>query len=72
MINKNAEIVGLVFDGNIYSLGGEYWFDESVNRTVAVHGSALLEALDKVYGAHRILDEIRPAAAPASAAGGGD
>ena len=29
MINRNGEIVGLVFDGNIESLGGEYWFDEA-------------------------------------------
>ncbi|HZI93878.1 MAG TPA: S46 family peptidase, partial [Patescibacteria group bacterium] len=72
VVDRQGRVIGLVFDGNIYSLGGEYWFDESVNRTVAVHGSALLEALDKVYGANRILDEIRPAAAPASASGGGD
>ncbi|MDB5987271.1 MAG: family peptidase [Nevskia sp.] len=60
MINRNAEIVGLVFDGNIDSLGGAFWFDERVNRTVAVHSGALLEALDKVYGARRIVDELRP------------
>ncbi|HSP78799.1 MAG TPA: S46 family peptidase, partial [Myxococcaceae bacterium] len=37
VINKDAEIVGLVFDGNIQSLGGDFGFDESVNRTVSVH-----------------------------------
>jgi hypothetical protein len=61
VINKDAEIVGLVFDGNIQSLGGEYGFDESVNRTVSVHSQALLEALEKIYNARRLLQEIRPA-----------
>lgn len=60
MINKNAEIIGLVFDGNIYSLGGAYGFDESKNRTVAVSGLGLLHALDKVYGADRLVKELRP------------
>ena len=60
MINKNAEIVGLVFDGNIQSLGGDFGFDPTVNRTVAVHSDAIIEALQKVYGANRVLEELRP------------
>ena len=58
VINSNAEIVGLVFDGNIQSLGGDYGFDAAVNRTVAVHSSGILHALDKIYGAHRLVHEI--------------
>ncbi|WP_141324070.1 S46 family peptidase [Myxococcus sp. AB025B] len=60
VINKDAEIIGLVFDGNIQSLGGEYGFDESVNRTVAVHSDAIIESLKKIYGATRVLEELRP------------
>jgi hypothetical protein len=60
MINKEGEIVGLVFDGNIQSLGGEYGFDESVNRTVSVHSDAIIESLQKIYGATRVLEELRP------------
>ena len=65
VVNRNAEIVGLVFDGNIHSLGGEYGFDASQNRALAVHSAAIVEALDKVYGARRLVDELeaRPAAA---------
>jgi hypothetical protein len=59
VINKNAEIVGLIFDGNLDSLGGDYGYDERVNRAVSVHSSALLEALRVVYGAGRIADELR-------------
>jgi hypothetical protein len=59
VLNKNAEIVGLVFDGNIHSLGGDYGFDEQQNRAVAVHSSAILEALDQIYGATRLASELR-------------
>jgi len=58
VVNKNAEIVGLIFDGNIQSLGGEYGFDASVNRAVAVHSAALTEALSRIYGATRVADEL--------------
>ncbi|KFA93827.1 S46 family peptidase [Archangium violaceum] len=64
VINKDAEIVGLVFDGNIQSLGGDYGFDESVNRAVSVHSEALIEALKKVYKADRVLEELRPGSTP--------
>lgn len=67
MINKNAEIVGLVFDGNIQSLGGDFGFDDSVNRTIAVHSDAIIEALQKVYGATRVIDELRPTKQPVNA-----
>ncbi len=63
VVNKAGEVVGLIFDGNLQSLGGEYGFDESVNRAVAVHSAGLIEALDKIYGAKRIVDEIRPGGA---------
>ena len=70
VFNRDAEIVGLVFDGNIHSLGGDYGFDPAVNRTVAVHSDAILEALSKVYGAQRIADELRPPKASKGAKGG--
>ncbi len=58
MINRNGEIVGLVFDGNIHSLGGAFWFDGRKNRAVAVHSGAILESLSKVYGASELAREI--------------
>ncbi len=60
VVNKNAEIVGLVFDGNIHSLGGDYGFDPALNRAVAVTSSAIIEALTKVYRADRVVEELRP------------
>jgi hypothetical protein len=64
VINKDAEIVGLVFDGNIQSLGGDFGFDETVNRAVSVHSDAILESLQKIYGATRVLEELRPGKQP--------
>jgi hypothetical protein len=70
VVNRNAEIVGLIFDGNIHSLGGDYGFDASVNRAVAVHSDALVEALTRIYGAQRIVDELRPGGKAGAASGG--
>ena len=58
IFNKEAEIVGIVFDGNRQSLGGEYGFDETGNRTVSVHSEGILEGLRKVYDARRLLEEL--------------
>jgi hypothetical protein len=59
VINKDAQLVGLIFDGNIHSLGGNYGFDEALNRAVAVDARAIREALEKIYGAERVLEEIK-------------
>jgi hypothetical protein len=64
VINREAELVGLVFDGNIESLGGAFWYDEGVNRTVAVHSSGILEALRNIYHADRLVGEIEGARQP--------
>jgi hypothetical protein len=65
LVNRKGEVAGLIFDGNIHSLGGDYGYDPALNRAVAVDSAALLEALDKVYGATRIVRELTgsPAAA---------
>jgi hypothetical protein len=58
VINAQAEVVGLVFDGNIHSLGGAFWYDPRSNRSVSVHSAAMIEALRKVYPAKHLADEI--------------
>jgi Peptidase S46 len=59
VINRNAELVGLIFDGNIESLVGTYVYDENTNRAVAVHSAAIMTALRKVYGAAALADELQ-------------
>lgn len=58
LLNAQGEIVGLAFDGNIHSLGGAYFYDESNNRTVSVHPAAMLAALRQVYGAEAVVKEL--------------
>ncbi len=59
VINKAGEVVGLIFDGNIQSLGGAFGYDPAANRAVAVALGALRETLSKVYHADRIVDELK-------------
>ena len=58
LINARGEVIGAVFDGNIHSIGGNYGYDPSKNRTVAVSAAIVSEALRKVYGANNIADEL--------------
>ena len=58
VINRDAEIVGLIFDGNIESLVGDFVYDGTTNRAVAVHTGGMTEALRKLYGTDRLLKEL--------------
>jgi len=58
LIDKDANVVGLIFDGNIFSLGGNYGYDAAKNRAVSVDVRTLLEGIKKVYRLDRIVSEI--------------
>lgn len=58
LIDAQGKIVGLLFDGNIHSISGDYWFDTQKNRSIAVHPAIIREALLKVYDAKAILAEM--------------
>jgi len=58
VINRNAEVVGLIFDGNIESLVGDFVYDGTTNRAVAVHTAGMTEALRKLYGTERLVKEL--------------
>ena len=57
-INQNGELVGLIFDGNIQSLVGDFIYDESVNRAISVDARTMLEVLRKVFDANDIAAEL--------------
>jgi hypothetical protein len=59
LIDVGGKIVGLMFDGNIYSIAGRYRFNPENNRAIAVHPAIIREALDKVYGAKELLAELQ-------------
>ena len=64
VLNRNLELVGLVFDGNIESLPGDYIFLPELNRAVAVDARGILEVLEDLYGARRLVAELRAPAQP--------
>jgi len=58
VVNKDAEVVGLIFDGNIQSLVLDFAFTEEQGRAVSVHSQGMIEALRKVYEATNVADEL--------------
>jgi hypothetical protein len=59
VINRNAEVVGLVFDSNIEGISSRFIFSTEVGRTVSVHSRGIVEALRKMYDGSRIADELQ-------------
>jgi hypothetical protein len=58
IVNRNSEVVGVVFDGNIENVANRFLFQSKTARTVSVHSSAILETLTKLYQNTRIADEL--------------
>ena len=58
VVNRAGEFVGLIFDGNIQSLSGNYVYTDRQSRSVSVHSSAIREALQVVYGASNLVQEL--------------
>ena len=58
VINTAGEVVGLVFDGNVESFIGRFFYDDTANRSVSVHSAAMIEAMKKIYGAENLAKEI--------------
>ena len=58
LIAADGRVVGLLFDGNIHSISGSYWFDVEKNRAVAVHPAIIRVALTKVYKVEPLIEEL--------------
>ena len=58
VVDKNGELVGLIFDGNIESLSGHFYYDDTANRAISVDARTIMECLKKVYGAGALADEL--------------
>ena len=63
LINKNAEVVGIIFDGNIESLPWNFVYDDVVGRSVSTDSRAIMESLRKIYHADALADELTGAPA---------
>ncbi len=58
IINSKGQAIGLIFDGNIESLPGNFIFDQEYNRTVSVHAGGIFNALKHIYKAERLYKEL--------------
>ncbi len=58
VIDRQGDLIGLIFDGNIESLVGDYVYNEENNRAVAVHSAVIVEVLRKLYDAGPLADEL--------------
>ena len=58
MVNARGEVVGVIFDGNIHSLGGDYGYDPALNRALAVSTAAITEGLQVIYGRTALVQEL--------------
>jgi len=58
IINKEGQVIGLLFDGNIESLPGNFIYDSEVNRSVGVHLGGITASMQYIFGADRIIKEL--------------
>jgi hypothetical protein len=58
IVNRNAEVVGIIFDGNLQSLIWDFVYTDTEGRAVGVHSSAIVEALRNLYDASSLADEL--------------
>ena len=57
-VNKQGEVVGIIFDGNIQSLVWNFAFDDKGGRAVHVDSRGILEALGVIYAANPLAKEL--------------
>lgn len=58
LVDRQGDAVGLIFDGNIQSLGGDYTYQPEMNRAVSVSTAAIMKALTTIYHADRLATEL--------------
>jgi hypothetical protein len=58
VVNRQGELVGLIFDGNLQSLTANFVYTDEQCRALAVHSTGIIEALEKVYQARPLVEEL--------------
>jgi hypothetical protein len=58
VVNKNLELVGIIFDGNIQSLTGDFYYSEHQARAIGVHSEAIRQALSTIYAAPALAGQL--------------
>jgi hypothetical protein len=60
VVNREGQVIGLIFDSNIPALPNRFLYTSEAARSVAVHSEGILEALKNIYGAEKLREELRP------------
>jgi S1-C subfamily serine protease len=58
LLDREGDVVGAVFDSNVHALGGEYFYDGALNRSVTVSATIIRTALSDVYGMQSLVAEL--------------
>lgn len=58
VMNAKGELIGLAFDGNYEAMTGDWQFDDSIQRTIAVDIRYVLFLTEKYAGANYLLKEM--------------
>ncbi len=58
MLNKDLEVIGLIFDGNIESLPSAFIYQTGGARAVGVDVRGMRETLDEIYDMDRLVVEL--------------
>lgn len=58
VVNREGEVVGLIFDGNIYSLVLDFVYSDDKARAISVHSASIVESLRKIYGGEKLASEL--------------
>ena len=58
VVDRDGRLVGVIFDGNLDSLVWDYAYSDETGRAIAVDARAIVEALDAVYHAGSLVDEL--------------
>jgi len=59
LLDRDGQVVGVIFDNNMHALGGEYFYDIRFNRSVSVSSAVIGLALSDVYGMQALMAELR-------------
>jgi hypothetical protein len=58
VINGNGELIGCAFDGNWEAMSGDIAFDKKYKRTIVADIRFILFLIDKMGGAHNLIEEM--------------
>jgi hypothetical protein len=57
-VNRAGEFIGIIFDGNLQSLSGDFGYEDREARALSVDSAGILESLRKIYEVPALANEL--------------